>query len=295
MTKRNLLRFIITFRFLLFYRLFNSHFNPRARAISSLAGYREMNKITTLDLKRHYERYPVGEAKDKDTVFRFKQICIEIGELNWKDRLLEVGCGKGTLGLFVSVHCSEYVGVDFSVNALKHAKKLGKDNMSYVCADASFLPFKEDVFNIVLCSEVLEHIPKYTKVLPECFSILKPRGKLLITVPNRYNPTIFLSVLLTGKGIGGQAYDNPPPFFRLLRQLVENGFKIEKFYSFYSFLDLSYIIPRRIIKHITSLVYFTQKILTTLLTLLTTLGNFPFALYIFVRSAYPQDNKEIEG
>ena len=251
----------------------------------------------TLKLKRYYEEHPVGgeESLSQDTIFRFKQIHMEIDELNVKNLFfIEVGCGKGSLGRFICKSCQQYVGVDFSINAIKSAKKKRKDDMCYVCADASFLPFKEAVFDMVLCSEVLEHVPKYTKVLSECFFILKRLGKFLVTVPNRYNPNIFLSLLLTKKGLGGQEYDNPPPFPKLLRQLMRNGFKIENFYSFYPFIHLFYIIPiiPKVIKKrvasesrntptISHLAYFTQKIFTILLAKVTI---FPFGLYILVRA-----------
>lgn len=233
----------------------------------------------TSKLKRYYERHPVGEALSEDTVFRFKQIRMEINEVKAKSLFLDVGCGKGSLGLFVSKGFQQYIGVDFSLNALKFAQKRRKDNMCYICATASSLPFREDVFQIILCSELLEHIPEYAKVLPECFYMLKSSGKFLITSPNRYNLNIFLSLFLTGKGRGGQEYDNPPPFPRLLRQLVENGFKVESFYCFYPCLKLSRLIPKAIAKHITGLVRSAQKISDGLLA---KTKFFPLMLYIFV-------------
>ena len=247
----------------------------------------------SLKLKKSYEEHPVGgkESLTEDTLFRFKQIHMEIDELNVKNLFIEVGCGKGSLGRFISKNCQQYIGVDFSLNALKIAKKNRKDNMCYVCADASFLPFKQGMFDIVLCSELLEHIPKYAKVLPECFFILNQFGKFLVTVPNRYNPNIFLSLFLTKKGVGGQEYDNPPAFPKLLRQLTANGFKIEKFYSFYPYIQPLHIIPKQIKKCMTSksrnistisrLGHFSQKICSNLLAKITI---FPFGLYIFIRA-----------
>ena len=50
-------------------------------------------------------------------------------------------------------------------------------------ADAKKLPFKDNTFDFIVCSEVLEHIIDYQSALSEINRILKPQGKLAISVP----------------------------------------------------------------------------------------------------------------
>lgn len=52
-----------------------------------------------------------------------------------------------------------------------------------VKADASLLPFRDEKFDAVICSEILEHVPDPKLVLGEVFRILRPNGAVLICVP----------------------------------------------------------------------------------------------------------------
>lgn len=52
-----------------------------------------------------------------------------------------------------------------------------------VLADAGALPFQDSSFDIVICAEILEHIYDPSKVISEALRILRPNGRLLITVP----------------------------------------------------------------------------------------------------------------
>jgi len=53
-------------------------------------------------------------------------------------------------------------------------------------ADAAELPFVADCFDAVVCTEVLEHVPEPRRVLSEAHRILRPGGRLLLTVPFLY-------------------------------------------------------------------------------------------------------------
>lgn len=53
-------------------------------------------------------------------------------------------------------------------------------------SDIGKLPFKNNSFNLVICSEVMEHIKKEQTALRELVRVLKPGGKLVITVPRRW-------------------------------------------------------------------------------------------------------------
>lgn len=76
------------------------------------------------------------------------------------------------------------------------------------------LPFADNVFDVVLCTEVLEHIPEPQKTLSEFFRVLKPTGHVILSVPFIY-----------------QMHEQPYDFFRYtyygLRYLLEkSGFLI---------------------------------------------------------------------
>lgn len=52
-----------------------------------------------------------------------------------------------------------------------------------VLADAANLPFGNNIFDVVICSELLEHLYDPERVLREVMRVLKPNGIFLITVP----------------------------------------------------------------------------------------------------------------
>lgn len=67
----------------------------------------------------------------------------------------------------------------YNVIYLNYSKKYFPD----IQADASHLPFIDEVFDCIVCSELLEHIRKPTDVLKEIYRVLRPKASLLITVP----------------------------------------------------------------------------------------------------------------
>ena len=53
-------------------------------------------------------------------------------------------------------------------------------------AGAQLMPFPENTFDTVLCSEVLEHVPDPARVIAEMFRVLRPGGQAVITTPFLY-------------------------------------------------------------------------------------------------------------
>jgi len=89
-------------------------------------------------------------------------------------RVLDVGCGKQPYRRFISTDF--YVGLEY--NSEKYPS---------VVADADRLPFGEDIFDSVLCTELIEHAAEPKRVLNEINLVLKPGGRLLISVPMSWN------------------------------------------------------------------------------------------------------------
>ncbi len=73
---------------------------------------------------------------------------------------------------------------DLSFSALQ---SLGKSRQkgAYVAADALYLPFKKGIFQTVVCSEVLEHIPDDEAALHEIARVMADTGTLVLTFPHR--------------------------------------------------------------------------------------------------------------
>ena len=94
--------------------------------------------------------------------------------------VLEVGSGLSPM----VTNTNTVVYSELSWQALRILKrKQGRG--SYVAADGMRLPFKADIFDHTICSEVLEHIADDRKALQELARVLKPSGQLIITFPHR--------------------------------------------------------------------------------------------------------------
>lgn len=113
-------------------------------------------------------------------------------------RVLDAGCGTGRHICEVFRRWEvDVAGVDLNPNDLSHARNklydLTHENpeKSGACivsfADLTRLPFKDEVFDVVICSEVLEHIPDSRAAVSELVRVLK-RGKCLVVSVPRYLP-----------------------------------------------------------------------------------------------------------
>lgn len=113
------------------------------------------------------------------------------------ERVLDLGCGEGRHVINAYLHSDvTAIGVDLSLRDLRTTAERFKpfaqpDNaqkyFALQVADATRLPFADNSFDKIICSEVLEHIHDYHAVLREIRRILKPDGLLAISVP-RYWP-----------------------------------------------------------------------------------------------------------
>ena len=124
---------------------------------------------------------------------------IDFDKLRLKDSetLLDLGCGEGRHAISAyMVKNLNAVGIDLSINDLQTTLERfdqfvepENENKSLVIsvANAEQLPFEDEAFDKIICSEVLEHIPNYRNVISEINRILKTGGVAAISVP-RYFP-----------------------------------------------------------------------------------------------------------
>lgn len=75
------------------------------------------------------------------------------------DVILDIGCGRGELTNAMARTAKKVIGVDYSEDAIKIAKKHfeGKENLEYICGDIVKMDFPEK-FNKVVMADVFEHI-----------------------------------------------------------------------------------------------------------------------------------------
>ena len=91
-------------------------------------------------------------------------------------RVLDVGCGDKPYERWFA-KARGYVGVDVSPGA----------RVDHVIERAVPWPFPDESFDVVLCTQVLEHVSDLAHVLHELDRVLRPGGTLVVTVPFAYN------------------------------------------------------------------------------------------------------------
>jgi ubiquinone/menaquinone biosynthesis C-methylase UbiE len=120
--------------------------------------------------------------------------------MKWTKRgatVVDVGCGRAWLRdlLFHNRVRSTYIGIDLSDASLTHASRKQYSYPSMLIrADCKRLPLKNDVGDVVVCYEMLEHNSKRgaIRILQECYRVCCPGGQLLVSTPvKRGNRGVF--------------------------------------------------------------------------------------------------------
>ena len=118
---------------------------------------------------------------------RYKSILIQQADIRPGQRVLDLGCGTGTLALMIKLACpsAEVVGLDADPDMLKVAKFKAAQQNAPVNFDVGFtnkLPYPEESFDRVLSSIMIHHLktPDKKRTAQEVFRVLKPGGQLHI-------------------------------------------------------------------------------------------------------------------
>jgi SAM-dependent methyltransferase len=92
-------------------------------------------------------------------------------------RVADIGCGEQPLRLIVEGLGGKYTGVDVGQNL---------QGTVDVIADITRLPLSQNSFEVVLCTEVLEHIPDTAAAFAELERLCRPGGAIILTTPFMY-------------------------------------------------------------------------------------------------------------
>lgn len=117
---------------------------------------------------------------------------VDFNDLKWK-KILEIWCGWGWKIIYISekYNC-EAVWIDLNLHFLKEANKKSKElwvenNVEFIEMNALEMNFKDQEFDFILMSDVLEHIPNTEILLKESLRVLKNGWKLLFDFAPYYH------------------------------------------------------------------------------------------------------------
>lgn len=157
-----------------------------------------------VDMESSLRRY----LRERDAPPRLGEYILGLARAGWKyllpiseeSRVLDLGCGWGTLAYSLAQSAGEVVAVDSTLERMRLLKiRADKDeirNIQLVCAgDGRYLPFGEGAFDLVVINGVLEWVPSgisgdpkqvQMDFLKEIRRVLKPTGTLFVGIENRY-------------------------------------------------------------------------------------------------------------
>lgn len=119
---------------------------------------------------------------------KLRQKTIQLSQIKIGDKVLEIGCGTGTLTLAAKAQvgiAGEVVGIDIApemvVRARNKAKRTGVD-VFFQEGSIADIPFQDNRFDIVICSFMIFHMPEEVRRngIAEIHRVLKPDGHLFI-------------------------------------------------------------------------------------------------------------------
>lgn len=103
-------------------------------------------------------------------------------------KALDIGCGDGVLTFKLARAGWEAYGVDLSLIALEAARMelaQRQTKADFRMASCYELPFPDGCFNLVVCSEVIEHVLEPDKLLAEMRRVVSNGGRIVVSTPRR--------------------------------------------------------------------------------------------------------------
>lgn len=98
--------------------------------------------------------------------------------------VLEAGCGEGYGAGLIAQHARRVLALDYDQPTTEHVARRYPD-VAVARANLAYLPLRDGTVDVVANFQVIEHLWDQDSFLAECFRVLRPGGKLLVTTPNR--------------------------------------------------------------------------------------------------------------
>jgi len=162
------------------------------------------NEDRAKNMRKFYEFIARADVKEKKRVKsqsiewlwnKLRKNSLKLLEIEDGNLILDIGSGKSPLlSVLPKFSSIQLVCMDLALTHLQRMIPIVEKNrnkVGLIVADAQNLPFKENIFDRILLSEVIEHLPNPISVIWEIKRILK--GKAVITTPNRQN--MILSII----------------------------------------------------------------------------------------------------
>lgn len=189
---------------------------------------------------------PGKYSTQEEFKLRFELVSSYLEDIDHPTKILDVGSGTGVAAENLKRFGVVY-GIDISPKSIEEARKYNRCDKCYV-GIAEELPFEDGMFNVVVCTEVLEHLLDPSKALSEMNRVLIMGGNLIISTPNPWYYQLFIRIAKNKirRRKWGQIIENPISPLKLKKSLRKSGFKVEDFKTVYFKPDYIYGIIKRL-------------------------------------------------
>lgn len=106
----------------------------------------------------------------------FKDVKKELPD--YKGNVLDIGCGQSPYRFLLNKEETKYHGIDIA-----DADKFDYHNSEIVPFNGEDIPFEDERFDAVICTEVLEHVQNYQKLVDEIYRVMKSGATGIVTIP----------------------------------------------------------------------------------------------------------------
>ena len=124
-------------------------------------------------------------SSDNPEMLRLVRRIVDWCHVRDGSRIMDFGCFDGYLVSRIGqIRMVDAIGIDISIAALEMARSGSQERAAWIAAGDAGLPLADEQFDVVLCSEILEHVEDFEETLSEMARVLKPGGRLYATMPN---------------------------------------------------------------------------------------------------------------
>ena len=138
-------------------------------------------------------------------------------ELRRGDKLLDAGCGEGRHCFGALERGAHVVGLDLDRASLRLASGALRERAAelgslgaVIRGDTFALPFADETFDKVICSEVMEHVHDYRAAARELARVTRPDGIVAVTIPTATSEQLYLRA-------GDDYFESPGGHIRIFR------------------------------------------------------------------------------
>jgi SAM-dependent methyltransferase len=134
-------------------------------------------------VRRHYEDLWADAPQDPEPWAWDRRRAMLLAEARPGERVLDLGCGAGRFVAALRDAGADPVGVEVAEAALSRARAVAPGADLRLLEPDGSIPLGHGSVDLVWCSEVLEHVADGAHPLQEARRVLRPGGRILVTVP----------------------------------------------------------------------------------------------------------------